>query len=207
MGRVKDNLSAAAGTIKDDFNAVTTGVGNFFHGAAFDISKTIDKLKGACSAKSHGACLAKVEDALTAGGLRYAGGKTIDQVMPVRYTAAGTPTHWAKDLPQVLDNDPRFSKVATGYGATFNSSYTPQKGDVVAWTGGQFGHTQIFSGYDKDGKQVWISDYKSSPGNWTGLVDANSHGQFVIFRQKPADDPTAVTSAQPKPAPRQGLNA
>jgi len=203
MGRVKDNLSAAAGTVRNDFNAVTSGVSNFFKGAAFDVETAVSKLKNTCSSSPTGYCLAHVEDAMTAGGLRFSGGKTIDQVMPVR-----NGSHWAKDLAPVLENDGRFNEVTSGHGAQFASNYTPQVGDVAVWTGGPYGHTQIFSGYDKQGKQVWISDFKSSPGNWTGLRDPDSHGDFKIFRQKPADDPTVLASNQPKPAaPRQGLNA
>jgi hypothetical protein len=184
------------GSVKDHFNAATNSVSKFFHGAAFNISKAIGTLQDDCRPKATGSCLAHVEQALTAGGLRYGGGKNIAQVMPVRYTADGTPTHWAKDLPQVLNKDPRFSKVATGYGAKFDASYTPQKGDIVAWTGGRFGHTQMCTGF-VNGKPIWISDFKTNPNNWTGLANPDSHGEFKIFRQKPADDATLVASNQP----------
>jgi hypothetical protein len=195
------------GRLRDGFSSAANGVSSFFHGAAFDMSKAIDKLKDECRSKPTGLCLAHVEDALTAGGLRYPGGKTIADVMPVRIGANGRPTHWAKDLPQVLEKDPRFSEVASGYGAKFDASYKPQKGDVVAWTGGKYGHTQMCTGF-VDGKPIWISDFETNPGNWTGLANPDSHGEFKIFRQKTAADPAVSANAQPKPVSRQGqLNA
>lgn len=181
-------------TLRGDFNSATSGVSNFFHGMAFDMRSAIGRLEGNAGSRPTGKCLACVEDAMTAGGLRFAGGKTINEVLPSR-----NGTHWAKDLAPVLEHDNRFDRVASGRGAHFDAGYTPQVGDTAVWTGGPYGHTQMFTGYDKNGKQVWVSDFKTSPNNWTGLADPDSHGSFEIFRQKPADGQVAANSS-PKPA-------
>ena len=185
-------------TIKGEFNSATSGVNNFFHGMAFNLRSAVGTLEGNAGSRPTGQCLSCVEDAMTAGGLRFDGGKTIRDMMPSR---GGS--HWAKDLAPVLEHDGRFDKVAQGYGARFASSYTPQIGDTAVWTGGAFGHTQMFTGYDKIGNQTWVSDFKTRPSNWTGLADPDSHGQFEIFRQKPADGQVAMANS-PAMSPHAG---
>jgi hypothetical protein len=142
-------------------------------GKAFDCSKSLVALTGECRSKPGGACLHNVADALAAGGL------DVRCSLPNR---GGS--HWAKDLATVLQKDGRFNEVGHGHGARLDAGYEPKVGDVAVWTGGQFGHTQMFAGYDKTGHQVWMSDFKTNPQNWTGLKDAASHGDVHIYRQK-----------------------
>ena len=130
---------------------------------------------------------------MTEGGLRFQGGKTIRDVLPTH-----NGSHWAKDLAPVLAKDNRFDQVAVGTGSRFDAGYVPQVGDVAVWTGGKFGHTQMFTGYDKNGKQMWVSDFKTNPNNWTGLADPDSHGSFEIFRQKEADGQSSLAANTPK---------
>lgn len=152
-------------------------------GVAFDSTKALATLTGECRAKAGGACLHNVADALAAGGL------DVRCNLPNR---GGS--HWAKDLASVLQRDGRFNEVGTGHGARLEAGYEPKIGDVAVWTGGRFGHTQMFAGYDKAGHQVWMSDFKTNPHNWTGLRDAASHGDVHIYRQK--SEPM-LASAQP----------
>ncbi len=178
-------------TLRNTWDNATGAVGNFFHGVAFDVSRATSWLKNECHSSPTGHCLASVENALDAAGLRFSGGRKIEDVMPVR-----NGTHYAKDLAGVLGNDSRFKTVSNGYGAQFASNYTPKVGDIVVWQGGQYGHTQMFTGYDSNGNQKWISDFATNGSNWTGLANANSHGSFQIFRQKTTDE-MAGTSYKP----------
>ena len=182
-------------TLKDDFSAATENVRSFFRPSAFDSSKAVNKLLNDSHSAPTGQCLGSVSRALNAAGLDF-NGQTLGQVMPVR---GGT--HYAKDLAPILASDNRFNCVADGYGASFNNGYTPQVGDIAVWTGAKYGHTQMFAGFDKQGQQVWVSDYKTNGQNWTGLRDPNSHGQFQIFRQKPADDVMVASNNTPSPRP------
>lgn len=152
-------------------------------GVAFDSSKALASLTGECHSKAGGACLHNVADALAAGGL------DVRCKLPNR---GGS--HWAKDLASVLQKDGRFNEVGFGHGARLDAGYEPKIGDVAVWTGGDFGHTQMFAGYDKTGHQVWMSDFKTNPQNWTGLKNAASHGDVHIYRQK--SEPM-LASAQP----------
>jgi hypothetical protein len=188
------------GTLRDDFSSATSRVTNFFTGAAFDTKKAVSRLWNSCSSLPGGHCLASVENAMTAAGLRFSGGRTITDVMPVR-----NGTHYAKDLAPVLASDNRFQQVTTGYGANFSSTYTPQVGDIAVWSGSTYGHTQMFAGYDNKGAQVWISDFKTNGSNWTGLANPDSHGQFRIFRQK-TEEQMAMSAPRPQaPAPAPAL--
>lgn len=179
-------------TLRDGWNSATGAVGNFIHGAAFDVSRAASWLKNECHSCPTGHCLASVENALDAAGLRFSGNRKIEDVMPVR-----NGTHYAKDLAGVLGNDSRFKTVGTGYGAQFASNYTPKVGDIVVWQGGQYGHTQMFTGYDGNGNQKWISDFATNGSNWTGLANANSHGSFQIFRQRTTEEMAGVTALKP----------
>lgn len=182
-------------TLRDGWNSATGAVSHFFHGAAFDVSRAVSKISGSCHSSPTGHCLASVERALDAGGLRFSGGRTLAEVMPVR-----NGTHYAKDLAGVLDNDSRFKTVSAGYGASFASNYTPKVGDIVVWKGGQYGHTQMFTGYDNRGNQKWISDFATNGSNWTGLRNPDSHGSFQIFRQRTTDEMngTSLRPSQPQ---------
>jgi hypothetical protein len=102
-------------------------------GVAFDSTKALASLTGDCRSKSGGACLHNVADALAAGGL------DVRCNLPNR---GGS--HWAKDLASVLQKDGRFNEVGSGHGARLESGYEPKIGDVAVWTGGRFGHTQMF---------------------------------------------------------------
>lgn len=170
-------------TLRNGWNSATGAVSNFFHGAAFDVSRAVSKIKSSCHSSPTGHCLAYVERALDAGGLRFDGGRTLQQVMPMRGN-----THYAKDLSGVLEGDSRFKTVATGFGNDFHSNYTPKVGDIVVWEGGKYGHTQMLTGFDSHGRQKWISDYATNGNNWTGLRNPDSHGTFKIFRQKSVEE-------------------
>ena len=182
-GPLNPGASAGARRPRQDFDPIRPFSYYDGPGAAFDTTRASQRLIASCGSTPGGYCLAGVENALEAGGLN------IVSKMPNR-----NGSHWAKDLAPVLERDGRFDRVATGFGAQLNGKYEPKVGDVAVWTGGAFGHTQMFVGYDKTGHQVWMSDFKTNPMNWTGLLNPASHGEVEIFRQKPKDAPMMAQS-------------
>lgn len=168
------------------YAAVTVG-----DGLAFNANRAADILAGNCS-ETTGSCLAHVANALEASGL------------PLRSSLRDRGgSHWAKDLSPVLQADQRFNQVAGGYGAGLDTSrwqdYKAQKGDICVWEGGEYGHVQMCVGEWPDGSPKWRSDFTAREGNWTGLREPGSHGNFRIFRQKTLDSSTTVASVDTKP--------
>lgn len=154
-------------------------------GMAFNIDRTIASLRGECQAGPGGRCLGNLADALQVGGFNVRDG------LPIRGKS-----RWAKDLSPALQHDGRFDTVSVGHGSQRDAGYAPKVGDIAVWEGGSFGHTQMFAGYNKNGGEVWMSDFQTREGNWTGLKDPGSHGTVKIFRQHTVQDSGATLAAK-----------
>ena len=195
-GLGQSSITAGSRRPRKDFDPLRPALALRDKNGVFDAAKARNKLIASCQDSPGGRCLAHVEPAMAAGGFN------IVSKMRDRHG-----THWAKDLAPALKHDGRFSEVAHGHGAHLKGPYRPEVGDIAVWTGGRFGHTQMFIGWDKTGHQVWMSDFRTNPTNWTGLANPNSHGDVKIFRQKPKESPVMMVNVGSRTKPRPGGNS